>query len=181
MTTRAGYSELDAMRDVDEAFSKLEVDEQQRVIAWLASKYRIRSKADWDGSRSELRELEGEGRPPHIKDFLSHRQPANFYERVACLAYYLEKFQDKSDVENRDIVDANTQARLSRLSNPAVFIKHAIHTYGYLTSLGNRRFAISRRGEAVVDALPDRAKVEAAHKMFPFGKKARKKTRAKSD
>jgi hypothetical protein len=180
MTKRTGYSEVDAMREVDEALGKLEADEQNRVIEWLASKYRVRVKPEFDGSQAESAQLWGTtGRPPQIKDFLAQKQPASFYERVACLAYHLEKFQEKADVDNKDIVEANTQARLSRLSNAAVFIKHATHTYGYLTSLGKRKFAISRRGEAVVEALPDRAKVDEAHIKFPFGKKAKKRTRSK--
>jgi hypothetical protein len=180
MTKRTGYSEVDAMRDVDEALGKLEADEQHRVIEWLASKYRVKAKPEFDGSQAKSAQLSGiTGGPQLIKDFLEHKNPASFYERVACLAYHLEKFQEKAEVENKDIVEANTQARMSRLSNAAVFIKHATHTYGYLTSLGKRKYAISRRGEAVVEALPDRAKVEEAHIKFPFGKKVKKRTRSK--
>jgi hypothetical protein len=68
---------------------------------------------------------------------------------------------------------------MSKLTNPAVFVKHATHTYGYLTALGKRKFAISARGEAVVEALPDRAKVDEAHTKFRFGKKMRRKAKSK--
>jgi hypothetical protein len=35
-------------------------------------------------------------------------------------------------------------------------------------------FALSMRGEAVVDALPDRARVDEAHNKFRFGKRGGK-------
>jgi hypothetical protein len=79
------------------------------------------------------------------------------------------------EVGTKDITKANSDARLSKLTNPAVFVKHATHTYGYLTPLGKRKFAISARGEAVVEALPDRTKVEEELAANPFGKKARRK------
>jgi hypothetical protein len=180
VTKRTGYSEIDAMRDVDGSLGKLKADEQQRVIEWLVSKYEVRIQGQAD-RREKASLVRVTGPQSSIKDFLAHKQPASFYERLACLAYHLEKFQDKSHIENKDLVEANTQARLSRLSNPAVFIKHATHTYGYLTSLGKRKFAISSRGEAVVEALPDRSKVEQVLLKFPFLKRARKKVSSKND
>jgi hypothetical protein len=174
MTKVSGYSEVDAMRDVDQALSKLDSDNdaQGRVIQWLASKYAANI------SFGGLREVDsvqsaGSERVQDIKSFMTQKRPQNNYERVACLAYYLEKFKEMADVGTKDIVDANTEARLPKMSNPAVFIKHATHTYGYLNSLGQRRLAVSSRGEALVEALPDRTKVDAALASFAIGKKGR--------
>jgi hypothetical protein len=180
MTKPTGYSEVDAMRDVDEALSKLEPDAQKRVMNWASSKHHIKFPTDPDGSEMIPG---GAGRQVQhakdIKSFLSQKRPENFYERVACLVYYLEKVGDKSEVGTKEITEANSDARLSRLTNPAVFVKHATHTYGYLTSLGKRKFAISARGEAVVEALPDRAKVAEAHEKFRFGRKTKRKAKSK--
>jgi hypothetical protein len=182
MTKPTGYSEVDAMRDVDEALSKLDPDAQKRVMDWASSKHRIKFSTDQNGSEmiSVVAGRQAQ-QAKDIKSFLSQKQPENFYERVACLVYYLEKVEDKPEVETKEITEANSQARLSRLTNPAVFVKHATHTYGYLTSLGKRKFAISARGEAVVEALPDRAKVEEAHAKFRFGKKMRRKAKSNND
>jgi hypothetical protein len=175
MTKVVDYSEVDAMRDVDSALSKLasDLDAQRRVIQWLASKYATSIQV------AEGRQIDSPllpnptERPLDIKSFMAQKRPVNHYERVACLAYYLEKSKEMRDVGAKDIVEANTEARLPKMSNPAVFIKHATHTYGYLNSIGQRRLVLSSRGEAVVEALPDRPKVEEALANFPFGRKAR--------
>jgi hypothetical protein len=180
MTRSADYSEVDAMREIDAALSRLESDAQKRVMDWALSKHQITSKVNVSGSGVSSDSVGAKGQiPKDIKSFLAYKQPENFYERVACLVYHLEKFEDKTDVGTNDITQANSDARMSKLTNPAVFVKHATHTYGYLTSLGKRRFAISARGEAVVEALPDRAKVEEAHEKFRFGKKGKRKAKPK--
>jgi hypothetical protein len=178
MTKSAGYSEVDAMRDVDEALNKLDAEAQHRVLGWAASKYSISQKS----SLTTVLSAPGLSAPPmqparNIKEFLTQKRPDNSYERVACLVYHLEKFGGKNEVDTKEIVQANADARLQKMSNPAVFIKHATHTYGYLSSLGGRKFAISARGEAVVEALPDRLKVDEVHSNLPFGRKSKKRSR----
>ena len=166
------------MREIDGALTKLDGDAQQRVLDWASSKHRIKLTVDTNGSESPTQAAEAKMQPvKDIKSFLSLKRPASFYERVASLVYYLEKVGAKTEVSTKEITEANSDARLSKLTNPTVFVKHATHTYGYLTPLGKRKFAISARGEAVVEALPDRAKVEEAHERFPFGKKAKNRTK----
>jgi hypothetical protein len=164
------------MREIDSALAKIEHDAQQRALDWAAAKYQLQ-KSSPSGAEAGAAQpgQPPAGKPGSIKSFLAQKRPENFYERVACLVYHLEKFDGKNEVGTKEIVKANSDARLSTLTNPAVFVKHATHTYGYLTSLGKRMFALSMRGEAVVDALPDRAKVEEAHNKFHFGKKGSKK------
>lgn len=175
MTKVSNYLEVDAMRDADRALSNLatDPDAQRRVVQWLAAKYAATTSPlgelrQFDSATSQVSE-----RPQDIKSFMNQKRPLNNYERVACLAYYLEKFKDMPDVGTKEIVEANTEARLPKMSNPAVFIKHATHTYGYLNSLRKGRLAVSSRGEAVVEALPERANVDNALVNFPFGKKGR--------
>jgi hypothetical protein len=179
MAKSDAYSEVDAMRDVDAALSKLDSDAQQRVLNWASSKHRIKVLAGGDGGGISS-QIVADAAPnsKDIKSFLAQKRPGSFYERVACLVYYLEKFGGKPEVGTKDITKANSDARLSKLTNPAVFVKHATHTYGYLIPLGKRQFAVSQRGEAVVEALPDRGKVAEANEKYP-GKKSKKKTRPK--
>jgi hypothetical protein len=175
MSKASTYSEVDAMRDVDAALSQLESDARHRVMHWALSKHGVEGTADPSRTEVSARISGGDAhRPKDIKSFISTKRPDSFYERVACLVYYLEKFAGQAEVGTNDITKANSDARLSKLTNPAVFVKHATHTYGYLISLGKRKFAISARGEAVVEALPDRAKVEETHSRIPFGRKPRK-------
>ncbi|HEY2393443.1 MAG TPA: hypothetical protein VGK22_19885 [Candidatus Angelobacter sp.] len=180
MTKSADYSEVDAMREIDEALGRLNSDAQKRVIEWAISKHQISSKASIGGNGALADSTVAKAQiSKDIKSFLASKQPENFYERVACLVYYLEKFGDKTEVGTNEITQANSDARMSKLTNPAVFVKHATHTYGYLTSLGKRKFAISARGEAVVEAMPDRVKVEGAHEKFRFGNKGKRKAKPK--
>lgn len=171
------YSEIDGMRAVEEAFDRLEPDERQRVMTWAGSKYAMQVGSMEGGpQQSERKSIQP---PKEIKAFMAQKKPSNYYERVACLAYYLEKSEGNSEVKTGDIAKANTDARLSKMSNAAVFVKHATHSYGYLTSLGHRKFALSARGEAVVEALPDPDKVKEAHDNHPFGRKTKKKAKSK--
>jgi len=179
MAKPIAYSEVDAMRDVDAALNKLAPDAQQRVMDWAFSKHSIRLRSNAGASAGAFQSpVLPVPQAKDIKSFLVHKNPENFYERVACLVFWLEKFDSRTEVGTKDITQANSDARLSKLTNPAVFVKHAIHTYGYLTSLGKRKFALSARGEAVVEALPDRTKIAEVHEKFRFGKRASKKTKS---
>jgi hypothetical protein len=174
MTKASTYSEVDAMRDADGALSNLasDPDAQRRVVQWLVAKYAANSPIP-GLYQAELATVQVSERPQDIKSFISQKRPLNNYERVACLAYYLERFKEMQDVGTKDIVEANMEARLPKMSNPTVFIKHATHTYGYLNSIGNRKLALSSRGEALVEALPERAKVDEALVNFTFAKKGK--------
>jgi hypothetical protein len=171
------YSEVDAMRDVDGALNKLgsDIDAQRRIIQWIMSKYGSNAQPIESNQTHSSAPQPSVKRPADIKNFMIQKRPLNNYERVACLTYYLEKFKDMPDVGAKDIVDANTEARLQRMSNPAVFIKHATHTYGYLNSISKGRLVLSSKGEAVVEALPDRDEVGKALTNFTLGKTRTKK------
>lgn len=177
MTKKANLSEVDVMREVDLAFGGLQPDAQQRVLDWVISKYELRSKAQPSTPGPPEQQHASAAARKDIKNFMSEKQPENSYQRVACLVYYLEKFGGFSEVASGDIVKANADARLSRMTNPSLFIQHATHTYAYLTSLGKRKFAISARGEAVVEALPDHARVEEVHSRLPIRRKIKKSSR----
>jgi hypothetical protein len=47
-------------------------------------------------------------------------------------------------------------------TNAALFVRHATSTYHYLSAAGAGKKQITTLGEAVVEALPDRARVQAA-------------------
>ena len=172
MATKTKYSEVDAMAEIDSALSRIEAEAQRRVLDWAASKFHVPSpqpSAHQTGAPAKHQQQPA----TDIKGFVAQKHPDGFYERIACLVYHLEKSQGKSEIGRQDIVQANSDARLSKMTNSTVFVKHATHTYGYLTSLGKRKLALSARGEAVVDALPDRAAVEQALASNPFGRKAK--------
>jgi hypothetical protein len=179
MTKKANRSEVEVMQEIDEAFAGLQPEARQRVLDWVTSKYELGVRSGTQVNLHNQRKP-NDGHPRDIKSFMAEKAPGNLYQRVACLVYYLEKFGDMNDVGSADIIKANADARLPKMTNPSLFIQHATHTYAYLTSLGKRKFAISARGEAVVEALPSQEKVEEVHSRLPVhkrGKRAGKKAK----
>jgi len=178
MPKAATYSEVDAMREVDEALAKLEPGAQQRVIDWASSKYKLSANRTPDqGAPSPQIQPgpKGSATPRDIKSFLAQKRPDSFYERVACLVYYLEKFDGKSEVNRKDIDKANVDARLSKLSNSGVFVKNATHTYGYLTSVGKGQLALSTRGEPLLKRCRTGQRSTRPTKPFPSARRPARK------
>jgi hypothetical protein len=116
----------------------------------------------------------------NAKQFLSAKRPTNFYQRVACLAYFLTHGENVTRFKTRDITRVNTDAAQSKLSNPSLFVAHATATYHFLSSAGGGAKQITTLGEAVVEALPDQAKVktlQSEHKpRKSSGRKKKNKT-----
>lgn len=171
------YSETDAMKDLERALDQIDESARRRVLNWAHSKYGLGAPLTAPApiappSLDPLNQSQAKG---DIKSFMSVKKPGNFYERVACLVYYREKVDKILEIKTADISKANTDARLSKLSNTALFVSDATRKYGYLTSIGHGKVALSSRGEAVVEALPDREKVKEALESNPFRRSGKKK------
>lgn len=98
-----------------------------------------------------------------IKQFIAAKRPENEYQRVACLAYYLAHASGTPRFKTKDITQANTDAAVSKLANPAARVNDATGKYGYLTAAGGGTKQLSAFGEQLVEALPDRDKVKQLH------------------
>jgi hypothetical protein len=119
----------------------------------------------------------GSGTTP--KQFIAQKRPENNYERVACLAYYLTHSRNTPHFKTTDITKLNTEAA-GHISNPSLAVMHATATYHYLSAAGGGKKQLTSLGEAVVEALPDRATVKAAiaeHK--PKRRRGRKRIKRK--
>jgi hypothetical protein len=113
------------------------------------------------------------------KQFIAQKRPGSNYERVACLAYYLANYRETQHFKTSDINQLNTESA-HHFTNAALFVRHATNTYRYLSSAGGGKKQITILGEAVVEALPDRAKVaEAIAEHKPARKKKAKRKKAK--
>jgi hypothetical protein len=106
---------------------------------------------------------------------MSNKRPQNNYQRVACLAYYLAHERNTPHFKTRDITNLNTEAAQSTLSNSAVFVRDATSKYHFLSAAGGGKKQITALGEAVVEALPDQAKVSAAIADHNPRRKARRR------
>jgi hypothetical protein len=113
--------------------------------------------------------------PP--KTFMTAKRPQTDMERVTCLAFYLTHNRKTPAFKTKDLTDLNTEAAQQKLSNPSATARNAV-AQGYLSLAGGARKQITARGEALVTALPDKDKVQAAMAEHPVRKRrARKKGR----
>jgi hypothetical protein len=143
---------------------KVTEGQASKIIAFIMGGETASSGTAGQGSGSTPGAGQSAGKPSGDltpKQFMAQRKPANNYERVACLGYYLTHFREMPHFKTADINKLNIEAAHS-FSNAALFVMHATSSYHYLSSAGGGKKQITTLGEAVVEALPDRAKVQVA-------------------
>ena len=106
------------------------------------------------------------------KSFLAQKDPQTDAERITCLAYYLTHHKATTRFKTKALVAANVDAAQPKFSNAAVAVMNAAGSK-YLSAAGKGDKQITVHGEKLVDALPDREKVNALRK--PRRRKAKKK------
>lgn len=176
-------TEHDALKGVDLLLEPLTPEERQRVFDWIVLKY--------NAGTSSVQQFGVTAQPigkpstefssdKTVKEFIAAKKPDGYYERIACLAYFLEKFESMDGIKTADIVKANTDAKQTKFPNSTVYVNNATQKYGYLISAGKGKKTISAKGEALVEALPDREKVKAVVEAHPQKKAGNRKKKKKS-
>jgi hypothetical protein len=173
-------SETEAMKVVEDALAGQDEEARARIMNWIASKYKLSvgsghsagARQDFPGMSRPSEEMAG---VKNIRTFLASKKPTNSYEQVACLAYWMERNDKKDELTIADFHQAKKDARVVGLSNVPRSVRHAKSTYGFLTSLGRGKYGISPRGEAVVEALPNREMVTAALAEHKVSRKSKRK------
>lgn len=173
-------SEIDALKKIDEALEQLTPEEKQRIFNFLASKHSLTFNTVSKGGGGSavgngvVANASGNGQEniTDIKQFLAAKKPHGFYEQVTCVGYFLEKTQGVENFNTKDITVANTAARATKIPNPSLYVNHCQNTYGYFSNVGSGKKAMTTRGEALVEALPDRDAVKTALENNPFKKKS---------
>ena len=124
----------------------------------------------------------GVGTAKNIQAFCKAKKPTDTYQRLACLAYYLERVENKIDISVKELIKANVDARQADISNASAFLAKATDRHGYFTKAPHGKKRLSSRGEAIVEALPNQEAVKAALKENPMpkkgGRRAMKKKKA---
>jgi len=111
------------------------------------------------------------------KSFMAMKKPISDVERITCLAFYLSHFRKVSQYKTRELTDLNVEASQPRFSNASVAARNAVQQQ-YLSLAGRGKKQITTRGEAVVDALPDRERVKRALEENVFRSIRRKKSKS---
>lgn len=116
----------------------------------------------------------------NITNFMISKKPKDNYQRLACLAYYIDRFQGKIDISVKELKRTNTDARGPNISNISAFLADSTRKYGYFTVSDKGKKRLSARGAVVVDALPDQNAVKVAHQNNPLPKKTGRKRKKKN-
>lgn len=163
-------SELKAMDVAWKALSGLQADEQRRVLVWLIDKLKLSESVSLGSpapgappmrhaSGAPAGTEAGAGLTP--KQFIAQKKPKTDAERITCLAHFMTYQRGTAQFKTKQLTDLNKEAAGSPFSNPAVAVNNAALDH-YLAPAGGGAKQITVRGEAVVDALPDREKVNTA-------------------
>jgi hypothetical protein len=101
------------------------------------------------------------------EEFLALKAPETDVERVAVLAYYLKHARGQRHFKTRELSELNLDAAGPRLSNASYTASNATKKMGYLAAGPGGTKQITKRGEALVENLPDRAAAKAAVEALP--------------
>jgi len=167
-------SEVEAMQKSLAALGGLDQAEQRRVLKWLADKLNLGNvgvpSAASGGQPASLRtgapSKPGGGVTP--KNFIVEKRPATDVERVTCLAYYLAHYRDTAQFKTKQLTELNKEAAQPKFSNAAVAVQNATVQNQFLSQAGAGNKQITARGEAVVEVLPDRDRVNSALEAIPL-------------
>jgi hypothetical protein len=165
--------EVKAMEAAFNALSSLKPDEKRRVLTWLWEKLEV-GGAQPAGLQPPAAAPAPGVNPPHAapsapgvnltaKSFLAQKDPKTDAERITCLAYYLTHYKATPRFKTKALAAANVEAAQPKFSNPAVAVMNAAGSK-YLSAAGGGDKQITVLGEKLVDALPDREKVNALRK-----------------
>jgi hypothetical protein len=172
-------ADLPAMQAALAALEPLDRRGRTRVLAWLSDALDVetapRSTVRVEPVLPALRTSTGvtaviaaEEEAPSPREFVSRKRPASNVERVACLAYYLDRYRSTPHFRTPDIVDLNTESAGPKFGNPSRDVDNADRGSGFLVTAGKGTKQLSVRGEALVEALPERDAVKAAMSEHPY-------------
>jgi len=179
-----GASELKAMTVALAALEPLEADARARALNWLIEALGVGEllgdkKSSLVPGLKSHREIDSENTDITSmtpKQFMALKRPTTDVERIACLAYYLTHARETLHFKTADLTSLNTEAAGLRFGNASQAANNAMTQNGYIAQAGKGNRQIALRGEALVEALPDREAVAAALAEHP--KRARRKKAA---
>ena len=174
--------EVKAMDAAFSTLSDLKPDEKRRVLTWLWEKLEVggpppagvQPPAGTAVAAINASNAAPPAPPGNLtaKNFLAQKDPKTDAERITCLAYYLTHYKATPRFKTKALAAANVDAAHPKFSNPTVAVMNAAGSK-YLSAAGSGDKQITVLGEKLVDALPDRDKVNALRK--PRRRKSKKK------
>jgi hypothetical protein len=119
--------------------------------------------------------LSADGQTPN--QLLKVKQPRTDVQRIACLAYYLTHTRGQPQFKTEDLINLNSEARGTRISNPWMSVSNATNQNKFLAPFGEGKKQITTLGEEVVEALPNQ---DAVKEVLKTHRKPRKRASKKT-
>lgn len=169
-----GQNELEAMQKAFGALEPLSPDERHRAVQWLLGALGIKGAGSEEGAPAEGNGAGsagsglGQGKTPTPREFIAQKKPGSAVDRIACLAYYLTKYRKTKTFKTKQLTALNTEAAARKFANTSRDVSNADRQNGYLVAAGAGSKQLTVRGEALVEALPDREAAKAALAAQPF-------------
>jgi hypothetical protein len=141
----------------------------------------VSTDASFENGLGSHSDVAGDDLKLSAKQFMMKKKPTSDVERITCLAFYLTHYKETPMFKTIDLTHLNIEAAQPRMTNPTVAAKNAVAAQ-YLVLVGGAKRQLGPRGEAVVNALPDRSKVTEALAEYPLhGRKKTLKKRTKTN
>ena len=178
------HTEGNAIDVIIDALSKLEDNNaRMRVINLICQKYEI--QPTFQGVRKLTDDMEAGQQPnPPLSDsknFMNIKKPKNNYQRLACLAYFLQENKGINEFNSKILGEANTEARQTVIPDISVYLTDATAKYRFFTPTKKGKKLLTAIGEAVVKALPDQDKVKQLLKEdYKYRTKIKRKRKGKT-
>jgi hypothetical protein len=181
-------TQLEAMKAALTALAPLDEEARARALVWLAETLGVGESIGPTSGSSRLHGNKHGGdlnRDDDItqmspKQFMSAKKPTTDVERIATLAYYLTYARETPYFKTADLTALNTEAAGLRFGNASQASNNAMNQNGYIAQAGKGNRQITPRGEALVEALPDREEVTAALAEHPKRARRAKRTPKKA-
>ncbi|HVH50795.1 MAG TPA: hypothetical protein VM690_01510 [Gaiellaceae bacterium] len=162
-------SELKAIQAALAALWPLDPEARARAVAGIAGALGVGGRppgVNVPGSASQAT-ADGGADLGSAKQFLASKAPRSDVERVAVLAYYLTHARGTAHFATKELNELNTEAAGPRFSNASYAASNATKKSGLLAAAPGGKKQITARGEALVEALPDRQAVTIALESMP--------------
>lgn len=171
-------TKLKAIETIVRELEKLAEEDRMDIIGFALKQVGI--KVPQSDSTGATKEKLLAGGSESIDKFVSAKRPADQYQRVAALAYYLKHYRETNQFKNKDITSANLEAAQSRIGNMADVISKAETRYHFLTKgmdEGTRQ--LTTLGAEIVEALPSQEKVKEIIKSSKARRRKKPKKKSK--
>jgi hypothetical protein len=162
-------TELNAIQEALAALWPLDEEARARAVAGIAGALGVVGGSVGPTGRVAARTPLADGAADlgSAKQFLASKAPRSDVERITVLAYYLTHARGTPHFATRELNEINTEAAGPRFANASYTASNAIKKSGLLAPAPSGMKQITARGEALVEALPDRQAVAAALEAIP--------------